>query len=178
MKCNVCDGQFRVDEIEEHLPECLKKAGAGGGPRCDEETFVVSAKWMGRRMIARVAASSNLEGLEDLIRSKWFDWDHLSAFVIDDRDYAWNEQDARTRGVPTMKETRFGDVMHGVTRFRYEYDFGSVKRVQLTARPVPAGAVAMEDEIDVVAERTVQKRGAGGKKKKKPARTARRRSRA
>ena len=175
MKCNVCDGQFTVDVIEEHLSECLQKAGAGGVPRCDEETFVVSAKWMGQRMIARVAASSNLEGLEDLIRNKWFDWDHLSAFVIDDRDYAWNEQDARTRGVPTMKETRFGDVMHGVTRFRYEYDFGSVKRVNLTARPVPAGAIAMGDEIDVVAERTAPKRKAG--KRKKPARAARRRSR-
>ena len=109
MECNVCSGQFTVKEIEAHIPKCLRKAGARGGPKCDEETFVVSGMWRGHRLIARVAASSNLEELEDLVRYRWFDWDHLSAFVIGDTEYAWNKEDAATRGVPTMKKARAGD---------------------------------------------------------------------
>ena len=168
MRCLVCSGVFTVDAIEEHLPQCLAAAGAKGGPRCGEESFVVAAKWKGKRLIVRIAASSDLEGLEDAIRYKWFDWDHLSAFVIGDTEYAWNERDARVRGVPTMKETRAGDALRGVSRFKYEYDFGSVRRVYLSARSVPAGAAAMEDKIDMVAEPAAGKKGGGGGAKGKP----------
>ena len=162
MKCLVCGKRFAVDKIEAHLPGCLTRAGAKGGPRCKEETFVVAAKWKGKRLIVRLLASSNLEGLEDAVRYKWFDWDHLSAFVIGDDEYAWNEDDASARGVPTMKETKVGDALRGVSTFKYEYDFGSTKRVYLSASPVPAGAVAMKGEIDVVAEDAAAGKGRGG----------------
>ena len=152
MKCLVCGKQFTVDKIEAHLPGCLTRAGAKGGPRSKEETFVVAGKWRGKRLIVRAAASSNLEDLEDLVRGEWFDWDHLSAFVIEGAEYAWNEDDAITRAVPTMKETRVGDALRGVSSFKYEYDFGNTKRVHLSARPVPAGAAAMKGKIDVIAE--------------------------
>lgn len=154
MRCAVCGEKFAVDEIEAHLPGCLLAAGGEkGAKQCGEESFVVAAKWKGRRLIVRVAASADLEDLEDAVRSEWFDWDHLSAFVIDDREYAWNEDDADARGVPTMKGTRVGDALSGVGRFKYEYDFGSLKRVYLAASPVPAGAAAMKHGIEVVAER-------------------------
>lgn len=156
MKCLVCGKRFAVDKIEAHLPGCLTRAGAKGGPRSKEETFVVVAKWKGKRLAGRAASSSNLEDLEDLIRSEWFDWDHLSAFVIGDVEYAWNEDDASARGVPTMKETKVGDALRGVSDFKYEYDFGSTKRVYLSARPVPAGAAAMKGKIDVIAERAAE----------------------
>lgn len=159
MKCLVCGGQFAVDKIEAHLPECLTKSGAGRGPKCKEETFVVTAKWKGKRLIARVAASASLYDLEDLVRYEWFDWDHLSAFVIEGAEYAWNEDDAGMRGVPTMKETRVGDALRGVSRFKYEYDFGSTKRVYLASSPVPAGAAAMKGRIEVVAERATKEKG-------------------
>ena len=152
IKCLACSGVFSVDAIEAHLPKCLAKAGAKGGPRCDEESFVVTAKWKGKRLIARIAASTDLGRLEGLVRNKWFNWDHLSAFVIDGAEYAWNERDAAARGIPTMKETRAGDVLRGISRFKYEYDFGSVKRVYLSASPVPAGSAPMKGGIDVVAE--------------------------
>ena len=167
LACHVCGGQFAVDAIEAHLPKCLVAAGAKGGPRCDEETFVVTAKWRGQRLIVRVAASANLEDLEHVVRYKWFDWDHLSAFVIGNREYAWNERDADMRDKPTMKETMVGDALRGVSRFKYEYDFASVRRVYLAASPVPAGAAAMKHKIDVVAERVDEKEVGGGRPKNK-----------
>ena len=167
LACHVCGGQFAVDAIEAHLPKCLVAAGAKGGPRCDEETFVVTAKWRGQRLIVRVAASANLEDLEHVVRYKWFDWDHLSAFVIGNREYAWNEKDAYMRDKPTMKETMVGDALRGVGRFKYEYDFASVRRVYLAASPVPAGAAAMKHKIDVVAERVDEKEVGGGRPKNK-----------
>ena len=166
MKCLVCGGQFAVDKIETHLPECLAKAGAGRGPKCKEETFVVTAKWKGQRLVARVAASASLYDLEDLVRYEWFDWDHLSAFVIGIDEYAWNEDDASMRGVPTMKKTRVGDALRGVSRFKYEYDFGSTKRVYLSSSPVPAGAAAMKGRIEKVAERVAAEKKAAKRKGK------------
>lgn len=154
MECAVCGKRFAVDEIEAHLPGCLLAAGGKeGAEQCGEESFVVAAKWKGQRHIVRVAASADLEYLESAIRDKWFDWDHLSAFVIGDAEYAWNEEDASMRGVPTMKGTRVGDALSGVDRFKYEYDFGSTKRVYLAASPVPAAAVAMKRGLEQVAER-------------------------
>lgn len=52
-----------------------------------------------------------------------------------------------------MKEARIGGALGGVGRFKYEYDFGPLKRVYLAASPVPAGAAAMKRGIEVVAER-------------------------
>lgn len=165
MRCLVCGGQFAVDAIESHLPDCLEKAGAKGGPRCKEETFVVTAKWKGQRLIVRVAASASLYDLEHLVRYEWFHWDHLSAFVIEGAEYAWNEDDASMRGVPTMEETKVGDALRGVSRFKYEYDFGSTKRVYLASSPVPAGAAAMKREIEVVAERVEEEKEPAAERK-------------
>ena len=167
MVCRVCSETFAVDAIDAHLPECLVAAGAKGGPRCGEESFVVTAEGRGKRLIVRVAASANLDDLEHVVRHEWFDWDHLSAFVIGDKEYAWNERDAHIRGKPTMKETVVGDALRGVESFKYEYNFKSIKRVYLDASPVPAGAAAMKHKIDVVAERVDEKGGAGGRAKNK-----------
>ena len=100
-----------------------------------------------------MAAAADLEDLEDVVRSEWFDRDHLSAFVIDDREYARNEDGADARGAPAMKGTRAGGALSGVGRFKCEYGFGSLKRACLAASPVPAGAAAMKRGIEVVAER-------------------------
>ena len=165
--CRVCGGTFAVDAIEAHLPECLVAAGAKGGPRCGEESFVITAEGRGKRLIVRVAASASLDDLERVVRHEWFDWDHLSEFVIGDKEYAWNERDARIRGKPTMKETTVGDALRGVESFKYEYNFKSIKRVYLDAVPVPAGAAAMKRKIDVVADRVDEKEGGDGRAENK-----------
>ena len=141
-KCEYCKELFSATAMTKHLLWCVarKKKFSDKG---NHETFLMMASSGPFFVYFEVDADATLEKIDEFLRVIWFEYEHLSAFTIENVKYNSKCNDSEQN-----LNHKLSNILDTNSSFSYEYDFGTPTKINLKVLQKRIGS---QKRIEVIA---------------------------